>query len=97
MQLTLEDISDLMDAVENWETKGATGEILGDLMDGILLKELTLEAQEEQKRRRDRQKEERNIETKIRKERSVLLRAKLIGLRQEILSNLSERKEVKIA
>lgn len=78
--LTREDIEVLMEAVEAWEVKDAAGEMMGDLMVGLLSRRNPDEKDAFEKDML-RQKTERADKQRIRKERGVILRAKLIEIR----------------
>jgi hypothetical protein len=84
--LTLEDISDLMDALEVWPTKGQTGEMMGDLIESLFQNDLSPENQAKIKAKRAQAKFQRENEAKRMRERSIMLQAKLIQARQMILS-----------
>jgi hypothetical protein len=79
-EISNDDIDTLVEALEAWESKDVAGEMLSDLFGAMFAKDdpatkakLQMEQLESQ-RKRDRVKA-------IRKERSVILRAKLLGIR----------------
>jgi hypothetical protein len=79
MNLTTQDLNDLIDAVELWERKGEEGKMLGLMLAGLMVKD---DAGRERLLADDKareQKEERS--RRQRKDRGILLRAKLIQLR----------------
>lgn len=79
---TADDIDCLMDALEVWETKGETGELMADIFGSMLVKDDPIaKAKIEADRVERRQKHER--EKRRRKERSIVLRAKLITMRDD--------------
>lgn len=81
--LTREDIDVLIEATEAWESKDAAGELMGDLLQGMLSRgdEKTLAEMKQRKMEETRKREQ---EKKLRKERSIILRAKLISLRDSM-------------
>lgn len=82
--LTREDLDVLVEAVEAWESSGALGEFMGEMISAISGPKDGPE-REEWQRRRDAEKAAavaaKAAEKRARKERSILLRAKLISLR----------------
>ena len=82
-ELSVQDLSILIEAVEAWENKDMAGDLMGDLLTGMMTdlrdpaKKAAYEA--DLKARTEKKKDERAL----RKEQSILLRAKLI----QILNN----------
>lgn len=75
-----DDLGTLIEALEAWESKDDSGEIIGELFESILAgRDPQAKAQFEAVRNADKQKRVRAKAN--RKERSVLLRAKLLTLR----------------
>lgn len=76
--MTIDDLMTLVEAMEAWETKDATGELMGSLFGAMLMRDSDPDAKAkydaEEKARKMLAEEARNQ----RKERSILLRAKLI-------------------
>lgn len=81
-QLSENDIAVLIEALEAWENKDGAGEILGDMMDAMFAKQDPV-AIEAMKREREQARVKRERERSARKEQSVLLRAKLLTIRNE--------------
>lgn len=87
MDLDRSDLDTLIEAVEAWESKDAFGELMGVVFEAIAGPRdryereawLTKRAAEREARSRDLEDTRR-----VRKERSVLLRAKLIAIRDRI-------------
>lgn len=82
MSLTKQDLDLLIDAVEVWEKERTADMAFGNVMGAVFCKtplERQLFEHEMKKAKADAK-----AETGIRKERSVLLRAKLIGLRDSL-------------
>jgi hypothetical protein len=81
MELTAVDIDLLLQAVEAWEKAGEQQEFMGDLLTAMLSRD------DEQRQRLEAQREEQarmnEPAHRARKERGVLLRAKLITLREQ--------------
>ena len=82
--LTNADLDVLIEAVEAWESKDSLGEFMGDMVEAMVGPREGPE-REEWLRKRAHDKQERQQKTteakRVRKERSILLRAKLIALR----------------
>jgi hypothetical protein len=84
-ELTRQDLDDLIDAVESWETAGQSGEMVADLLGAVIVsgdanprtKAEIEKAAKERKRRYE-------IKTRLRKDRSIMLRAKLIQIRDGV-------------
>lgn len=81
MDLTRKDFDVLIEAVEAWENKDAASAMMGGLMDGLLSRDMKPEQMAEMKARRADEDRKREAARKARKEISVVLRAKLISIR----------------
>ena len=82
--LTRKEIDTLVDALEAWEAKDFGGELIFSLFGAMLCKddpESKAKMEAEEKTRRDKMETER----RERKETSLMLKAKLIGLKQNML------------
>lgn len=80
--LTKQDIDVLIDAVEAWEKGDSGGEIISSLMTGMFCR--TDDDRREAERRQLPGKLKAESEKKMRKERGVTLRAKLIAIRDSL-------------
>lgn len=83
MELTIEDIDVLIEAVEKWETADASDDLMFGMM-GIMLagsKENADKILKEQEVDRANSKEKRQVK----KERAVLLKAKLIQMKDAMI------------
>jgi len=79
-ELTDDDLNALFEALEAWESKDFGGEIMGELLAATMFRgDPATRADFDRSQREDKQKRERA--KALRKERSVLLRAKLLTLR----------------
>lgn len=75
-----DDLDVLMEALEAWESKDLFGNAMGDMLEDLLTRKVgPMEPEAVMQRRM--QKERQEHDKRSRKERSVLLRAKLITLR----------------
>lgn len=79
-ELADDDLDTLMDALEAWESKDLSGEIMGSMFDSLFTSKAgpmpaNIVAD------RAREQRERESAKRLRKERSVLLRAKLLMIR----------------
>ena len=83
--LTAKELDVLVDALETWEHKESMGMLMDSIFSSMLTKDAPPEMVAEIKRKdeEDRQKYER--EKRERKEISLMLRAKLVGIKQELL------------
>ena len=74
-----DDLDTLMEALEAWESKDQASEMFGDLVGAVMMRDVGETTEFAQHQSREKIKRER---AKVaRKERSVLLRAKLLTLR----------------
>lgn len=79
-ELSDDDLATLMEALEAWEDKDASSEMFGDVMEMIVTPQ-DPDAKVQLRESRERDKITRRQQKAVRKERSVLLRAKLLTLR----------------
>jgi hypothetical protein len=79
-ELTDEDLAVLMEAVEAWESKDFAGEMMGDLV-GAMMTRNDPEGKAKYDEQRGKEKAERERVRTARKEAGVMLRAKLLTLR----------------
>ena len=75
--LTREEFDTLIEALEAWEVKDMSANMVDDVLTMAIGSRMT----EEMKLERDRKRTERDFQKRVRKEKSVLLRAKLIKMR----------------
>lgn len=76
-----DDIDVLLEALEAWETKDVAGDIMGDIFSAVLAgKDPAAKAEMENSRRGEKVQRERA--KVLRKERSIMLRAKLLTIRE---------------
>ena len=80
-ELADDDLATLMEALEAWEVKDQASEMFGDVMEAVVTTPGTRESQAFVESRQ-REKQKRDAAKSARKERSVLLRAKLLMLRE---------------
>lgn len=80
VDFTKQDLDVLSEAVEKWEQDDTSGEIMGIMLEG-LMGDKSPEAQQKMKAEREERAKKRKVAQKIRKERGVLLRAKLLKLK----------------
>lgn len=77
--LTKQDLEMLIEAVEAWESKDAAAQLMDSMLGSLVCKN-----DEDRKRFEEKQEQKamaRNEHKKMRKERSIILRAKLIAMR----------------
>jgi hypothetical protein len=79
-ELDDDDIATLVDALEAWEQKDLSGEIFSDILDTVMTSKEQRVADDYKRARRD-ERQTRERDRAVRKERSVMLRAKLLTLR----------------
>ena len=84
MELSRQDYDVLIEAVESWEQKDFGKALMGGILDSMMSKAMPADIREKHKRDRDEERRKGELAAKVRKERSVMLRAKLIGLRDAI-------------
>ena len=87
MELDRSDLDVLIEAVETWESSDALGEFMGDMVMAMVGPKDGPEREEWQRKReveRADRKRKQDDEKRVRKERSILLRAKLIALRDGV-------------
>lgn len=85
MELTSKEINIIIEALEAWENKDTGLGFAMDLMSLIVLPKETRESPEFQKTEEERTAKQ-ELEKRERKETSLLLKAKLVGMKQEQLS-----------
>jgi hypothetical protein len=81
LELTRDDLNVLLEAVESWERKDDAGDLMTMIVDGTIGRMASPEAVAEMAAIRAVEKEEKAAAKRNRKERSVLLRAKLLQIR----------------
>lgn len=89
-ELQDDDLEVLLEALEAWESKDVFGDAMGDLMGSLLTRGDPI-ARSQLEHERDRDKAQRAQAKKLRKDRSVLLRAKLITIRDRRHAEALER------
>lgn len=87
-ELNDDDLGILMDALEAWEHKDDAGAMFGDVME-LIAAPRDAEARAQLREQRAMDSIRRREETKARKEQSVLLRAKILTLRERRRSGKS--------
>lgn len=75
-----DDLDTLIEALEAWEHKDTAGEMLGDVMEAMITRG-DPETKAKLKADGDERKRTRERERASRKERSIILRAKLLAIR----------------
>ena len=83
-ELTVQDIDNLIEALDSWVNKGMAGKMMGHLMGAMICRDEESKAAWEAKNREDEAKEAH--EQNARKEDAAILKTKLILLRREILA-----------
>ncbi len=79
--LSSKEIDILVDALEAWERKDMTGKLMGGLLKAMIAKDdPVMKAKMEEEERIENEKEEK--EARQRKEVALMLKAKLIGIKQ---------------
>lgn len=79
-EFTKQDLDVLFEAVEKWEQEDMAGEMMGMILEGMV-GDRSPEAQAKMKAEREERERKRKIAQRQRKERGVLLRAKLVMLK----------------
>jgi hypothetical protein len=82
MELTKQDLDVLIEAVESWESKDAAGEMAAEIMTAMISR--SKEDYDLMQSKRSVEKASRERERRTRKDRSIVLRAKLIQIRDSI-------------
>lgn len=86
------EIDTLVDALDAWERKDATGQLMGGLFKAILSDKMDDEGRAKMEAKEREEEEKYNREARQRKEISLLLKAKLITLKHEQeISEMTER------
>lgn len=80
MDFTIDDLNVLMEAMEAWENKDTAGELMGSLLTAMLAPHDTDEQKANLQREQDEARLRATDAKNMRKERSILLRAKLIQM-----------------
>jgi hypothetical protein len=80
--LTHEDMTILIEAVDEWVSKGLTGEMMGDIFGAMLLDKSDPEQKAKWEQEREMKRLAQQVEKEQRKETATLLKAKLIMLRR---------------
>jgi len=79
--LSSKEIDLLVDALDAWERKDLTGKLMSGMLKGMFAKDdPVLKAKMEEEERIENEKEEK--EARQRKETALMLKAKLIGIKQ---------------
>jgi len=86
VEFTKQDLEVLFEAVEKWESEDMAGEMMGMMLEGMI-GERSPEAQLKFKLDREERERKRKIAQRQRKERGVLLRAKLVMLKDRVDAN----------
>ena len=86
--LTAQEIDTLIDALGAWENKDLSGMIMGSMLKGIISKEGNKESAE---REMEKDMEEFDRKRKARTEQSILLKAKLISMKNGIDADILAR------
>ena len=79
-ELSDDDLDTIVDALETWESKGASGEMFADMV-GMMIGASSPKMEADVARAQAQEQVKRDRAKAVRKERSVLLRAKLLTLR----------------
>jgi hypothetical protein len=96
-QLSMADLEVLSEAMEMWENKDTIEDMAMAIGDAIFMKDKDEFELQELKARRQGVVKEREGTRKVRKERAVLIRAKLIMLKDSMAAeNLSTSVQIKI-
>ena len=82
--LTTAEIDVLIEALDDWESRGLMGVMMGSLLTGLVEKDKT---KEDRARAVDEEMAQFQREKKGRKEQSILLKAKLISLKNKLDAN----------
>ena len=84
MKLTIDDINILIEAVGSWTSRKFAGEIMGTMLEAMLVKD------DKARKERDAKKEQDKLKKKHEEERekcaAELIKAKLVVLKQELLN-----------
>lgn len=84
MDLDLNDIETLIDAVSAWQSKDSMHEIINTMLTAAFVPQ---DKREELKAKDDEQKIEREAKARVTSERAVLLKAKLIGMKDRLIAH----------
>ena len=83
MELDLNDIETLIDAVSAWQSKDSMTNMMTTMLTAAFVPE---DKKAEFKAKDDAEKEEREAKARVTGERAVLLKAKLIGMKDKIIA-----------
>ncbi len=86
MQLTQQDCDVLIEALCDWEKSGLEGQMVGGLF-GALLSRGDEDAKLKMQQEQERQMNEFKRQMKIKKERAIMIQAKLIQLRDSLVAD----------
>lgn len=84
MDLTLEDIEVLLEALPHWENQHITGMVMSKVIDAVLSKNMNETERAESKKNFDQETAQAEKAKAVRHERSVLIQAKLIMLKDRL-------------
>ena len=84
MELTEQELTLLIEATEAWENKDSGQEIMFSLLDSMVTDKMPPEKKAEVERERLERRRKAEADKKIRKERSIMLRAKLLQMRDAL-------------
>ena len=87
MELTRQDFDVLIEAMESWEQKDFGKSILGAVFGGMGMRDASPEMKAKYERDMKEERAKDDAATKIRKERSVVIRSKLISIRDSITAD----------
>ena len=82
MELSRQDVSVLLEALDAWEVKDANGRMMGSLLGAMLSR--NDEERAKMKEMEDRENKKMEESMRIRKERAIILKAKLLQMRDGI-------------
>lgn len=81
LDITDDDVTVLCEALEAWETKDFAGAMMGDILEMVMADKGDPLAKTKMAEAREKEKALRKREERMRKERSIVLRAKLLQWR----------------
>lgn len=81
-KLNEKEINILIEALDEWEQKGLMSNLMGGLMGSMMIKED--EAKAEWEEIQEKKRKEFEMEQRERKEESLLLKAKLVGMKRDL-------------
>lgn len=83
-EFTKQDVDVLFEAVEKWEQDDMGGEIMGAMFEGLFIDKASPEAIAKMEAEREERGRKKSAARRQRKERGVLLRAKLVMIKDAI-------------